>query len=232
MSPETMLTIDELDKLPDISGVALYKAEVQHISLLSEAEEAYTAEAARQGDTEARDVLIHQCLRFVLSKAQVVYRDFQPAHTSVMDLIGQAHVTLLETMPNALASTDPVRYLMSVAAKEMKRTCLYDDPLIARKRGLPLTRQHPVTVHTDMDQLPTPEPLPITPSEQLQEAVMGLSEKKRLVLIAAYGLFGQARKPRQEIADELDMKKVTVDKYLYVAKRRLAEKLGGWPPVK
>lgn len=230
MSPDCMLTVDELDELEDISGVALYRAEVRNIPLLTEDQEMQAVDAARMGDTEACDLLVHQCLRFTMSKAGIIYRDFRPAHTDVMDLVGQAHLKMMEALPNALHSTDPVRYLMSVAALEMKRACIYDDPMIPRKRGVTYTRTHPTTVGMDMDLMPLEKP-PAAPANLisdvlLHDAVMSLSEKKRLVLVAVYGLFGASRKPRQEIADELEMYKVTVDKYVHAAKRKLAEKLG------
>jgi RNA polymerase sigma factor (sigma-70 family) len=221
-----MLTIDELDELPELSGQTLYKAEVQRIMLMNDAEEQAVANAARAGDQASEELLIHQCLRYVLVKARTTYADFRPAHTEVMDLVGIAHVSIMENLPNALASSNPMAYLLSVAAKEMRRACFYDDPLIPRTRRLPRSQQHPGTELTDMDALPIPESLPARPNEQLEAAVMDLSEKKRLVLIAVYGLFGQARKPRQEIAAELEMKPVTVDKYLYASKRKLAETLG------
>src|SRR5690349_881282 len=109
MPGEYMLTTDELDQLDDLSGRVLYEAEVQRIPYLTPDErDAYIAEA-RLGSQEARNQLITDCLHYTLYKAKATYQERRPAHSDVMDLVGHAHVKLLEALPTALAADKPMK---------------------------------------------------------------------------------------------------------------------------
>jgi hypothetical protein len=96
MAGEYMLTTDELDQLDDLSGAALYRAEVKRVPYLTHDEEVACIEAARSGNIDARNKLICDCLHYTFYKADVTYRYRQPAHSDVMDIVGRAHITLLE----------------------------------------------------------------------------------------------------------------------------------------
>ena len=104
MPGEYMLTTDELDQLDYLSGHVLYEAEVQRIPYLTPDErDAYIAEA-RLGSQEARNQLITDCLHYTLYKANVIYQEHRPPHSDMMDLVGHAHVKLLEAFPKALTA--------------------------------------------------------------------------------------------------------------------------------
>src|SRR5712692_5815964 len=111
--PGEMLTTDELEQLDDLSGSALYSVEVKRIPYLTRDEEAACIEAARTGSLQARNELICDCLYWTLLKATATYQERTPPHSDLMDLVGHAHVTLLEAFPKALAADKPVKYLMS-----------------------------------------------------------------------------------------------------------------------
>jgi hypothetical protein len=227
--PGEMLTTDELDQLGDLSGAALYRAEVKRIPFLTRAEEAAYIEAARTGSVQARNVLICDCLHYTLYKAGITYKERQPPHSDIMDLISHAHVTLLETFPKALAAEKPVKYLMSVAAIELRLYCTYDDPLIRRPRTQPFSSDHPRTVSLEETQL-----VAATASEHMAEveywlvydAVHELTEQRRDILIAVYGLFGQPKTSIEDIAALRQLKVATVKNYLWRAKTKLARQLG------
>ncbi len=224
-----MLTTDELDQMDDISGAALYSTEVKHIPYLTpEARDTYI-EAARTGDLAARNALITDCLHYTLYKAAVTYQERQPFHSDIMDLIGHAHVKLLEAVPKALEARTPVKYLLSVAANEMRLYCTNDDPLIKRPRSRPYDSDHPRTVGieaaADMAE-PITEPLPEPEYQLLFDAVHDLSEQRREIVTAMYGLFGESTASTAEVAAQLNMREGTVRSYLSRAKTALAEKLG------
>src|SRR5438046_2030010 len=127
--PSEMLTIDELDQMDDLSGSALLRAEVQRIRYLTPGERDNYIAAARSGNEEARSALLTDCLHFVLYKASVTYQERRPPHSDMMDLIGHAHIKLLEAFPKALTADAPMKYLLSIAAIEMRLYCTYDDPM-------------------------------------------------------------------------------------------------------
>ena len=228
MPPECMLTIEDLDQIEDISSAALYSAEVKRIPFLTAEEQAAATDNARSGDEAAAHQLLHNCLNWVMCQAGVTYRDYSPAHTEVMDLVGHANVKMVEALPNALAASNPVAYLMTVGAREMQRYVTYHDPLIERKRYRPGSGLHPATISldngdvADYEQSPAPD---IPERQEFAEALSQLSMRHQVVLTAAYGLRGETKRTSEDIALMLNLKKQTVDTYLKRAKRQLAAKL-------
>lgn len=185
MSRECTLTIDELDQLEDISGAALYRAEVQRLPYLTPAERDSYLDAARAGSIDARNELICDCLHYTLYKADVTYRQRSPPHSDMMDLVGHAHVALLEAFPKALTAATPMKYLLSIAALEMRLYCTYDDPLVQRPRSQPFSADHPRTVRIEPSALPT-VPIAKHTSEadywRLHEAIQTLTEQRREII--------------------------------------------------
>ncbi len=230
MPGEYMLTTDELDQLNDISGAALYSAEVKRIPYLTSDETAACIEAARAGSVQARNELICDCLHYTLYKADVTYRDRHPPHSDVMDVLGQAHVTLVEAFPRAMMAEKPIKYLLSMAALEMRLYCTYDDTLIRRPRTRPFSADHPYTV--SIEAVGVPEAAEVAeqrPNEEYQlvyDAVQQLTEQRREIITAVYGLFGHAVTSIEEIAEQRQLKRATVKNYLWRAKTTLARKLG------
>src|SRR5438067_13593371 len=154
MSPETLPTLDELKRMDDLSGSTLLSAEVKRITLLAREEQPAYIEAAQVGDTDATHALILNCLNWTMTKAASIYRDREPAHSDLMDLVGHGHLKMLEALPKALHANDPTRYLMSVSALEMRLYCTYDDPLVRRSRWRPKSDNHPTTVSLEAGTMP------------------------------------------------------------------------------
>ena len=226
--PERMLTIDELSQMTDISGPALYRAEVRRIPIIPRDEQPAYIEAARNSEEAAGHELILNCLNWTMSRAAAICRDRPPEHSDMMDLVGQANVKMVETMPNALAAKDPVAYLMSVSAWEMQRYRMYHDPLIKRPKDKPPDTPHPGTVSLDTIETPASQeiPPPDIPEYKIVHKALGqLGKRQRIVLMAAYGLNGGTRQRNEDIAAMLHMSKQTVEVYLWRAKKRLAAKL-------
>src|SRR6266567_4893900 len=226
MSPEYMLTTDELDQLDALSGAALYRAEVKRIPYLTPDEEAAYIEAARTSSIDARNKLICDYLHYTLYKAEVTYRDRHPLHSDVMDVVGHAHVTLLEAFPRAMMAEKPIKYLLSMAAVEMRLYCTYDDPLIPRPRTRPLSRGHPQLVSIEAAREPVAaegeEHIPNDEYQLVYDAVQQLTEQRREMITAVYGLFGHSVTSIEEIAAERQLKVATAKNYLWRAKTALA----------
>src|SRR5205085_4103049 len=127
--------------------------------------------------------LITDCLHYTLYKADVTYRDRTPPHSDMMDLIGHAHVTLLEAFPKALKAEKPIKYLLSMAAVAMRLYCTYDDPLIRRPRTKPFSVDHPHTVSIEAAGEPevaeVEEQIPNEEYQLVYDAVQQLTEQRR-----------------------------------------------------
>src|SRR3954452_11776985 len=89
-----------------------------------------------------------------MTNAASIYQEREPAHSDLMDLVGHAHLKMLEALPKALRANDPMRYLMSVSALEMRLYCSYDDPLVKRSRWRPKSDNHPITVSIEQGTTP------------------------------------------------------------------------------
>lgn len=229
MAHETLPTIDDLNRMDDLSGAALYRAEVQRIPYLTREQQADYVGAAQAADTVATHALILNCLNWTMRRARAIYRDREPEHTDVMDLVGTANMRMLEAVPHALTADDPVSYLMTVASNAMRWQVTYRDPLVTRQRDQPLTREHPTTVSLEDWDMPVAEAEPSTGERQfVYEALATLSTRHQIVLEAAYGLHGGQAMKNEDIALMLNVSKGTVEKYLWRAKRRLAAKLGSY----
>src|SRR5581483_1511870 len=237
MADEHMLTVEELNLMDDISGPALYRAEVRRIPHLTREEQEHYAVAARAGDSEARNGLVTNCLNWVMHKAYELYRDRAPSHSDLMDLIGHANVKMLEAIPQALSSRDPVAYLMSVGIREMRWYCTYNDPMIYRPRrdkvGTPPVGSLDADVTgrslTDKGMLlvsdEEKERLNESAFKVVYDAIGQLSEQKRSIVMAYYGLSGQVTRQQHEIAQELGISTSMVGWHLAQLKRQLARSL-------
>lgn len=176
-----------------------------------------------------------------MTKAASIFEEREPAHSDLMDLVGHANVKLCEALDNALTSSSPVKYLMSVAALEMKFYCIYHDQLVMRSRNRPVSGTHPVTVSIEQGSAaplqtiagPDVQLTSGETSEGLQEAeyqivhdaIRSLSDRRREVITAAFGLFDQPALHAADIAVMLNIPKRSVENYLCRAKRQLAAKL-------
>jgi len=235
MSHDTLPTIAELDQMDDLSGSALYSAEVKRIPFIPREEQAVYVEAARMGDETAQQRLLMNCLNWTMTKAASVYRDREPAHSDLIDLVSHAHLKMLEALPKAVHADDPMRYLMSVSALEMRLYCTYEDPLVKRPRWRLKDNNHPTTVSLEAGTNPPVETIAVTDEREridaleyqlVQDALADLAERRRQVLTAAYGLFDHPAMHIAEIALMLNVPKKVVENDLYRGKRALAAKLG------
>ena len=241
MQHERMLSTDELDLMSDISGPALYNAEVSRIPFLTAEEQTRSAGEARLGKTEAQHELLLNCLNWTRTKAAAIYLEYAPAHADIMDLVGQANVEMVEALPKAVQTDNPVGYLMGVGVLAMKRYCLYNDPLVKRPRHKPARYAPTTTVSMEEHAWPlvqtmaAPDVCLVSDEERerqteaayrvVYDALGDLSQKRRELLIAYYGLCGQPARKEADIAKERRMHKRAVESSLRRAKVSLATKL-------
>jgi RNA polymerase sigma factor (sigma-70 family) len=231
--PLTMLTLDELKDMKDISGVTLYNAETKRVPLLTPQEQQALLEEARQGSMEARNRLIMSCLGLTISFAKHRMWERKPNHSDIADFIGVANVSMLEKFPKALEQKEPIRYLMKEVLYDLKKYGLYDDPMIQRPRQLKLDPNHPESISFEAHERNLTDTLPAQDmavkeepcNQALHEAVMQLTPVRRTAIMGMYGLYGNPQEKAKEIAKSRGVS----DKSVYLAelsaRRELAKKL-------
>ncbi len=223
MSHETMPTIDELNRMPDITASEQYSAEVRRIEFLTREQQAEYVVAAQTGSEDTPHALIVNCLDWTLSKAAYTWLNEEPGHTDVLDLAQHANLKMLEALPRALTCDNPMSYLLSVAAHEMLLYCIYEDHLVRRPNHPVKTKRFPETVSLEADSYPllartsgpdcsleSPEARERLNSPEyriVEEALRGMSWRQRQILTCVYGLFGN---PAMRVADVALMLNVPV----------------------
>lgn len=233
-----MPTIQELDLIKDLSGPTLYSAEVRRLPFLAPGEEARHVAEAQRGNDESRKILVSRCLPWLMAKATAIYVEYRPAHSDLIDLVGQANVDIVAALPLALQATNPIRYLMSVGAKAMRRYCFYNDPMIRRPRRPDDDYRHPMTESMEqtgrqLAEYPAAPNIYLTPEaveerkireqdELVYRALQQLSPRYRDMLITHFGLYGQPAKRAGDIAEELHMQKKAVEHVIARAKIKVA----------
>ncbi len=241
MSHETLLTIDELNRMDDITAAEQYSAEVRRIEFLTREQQAAYVTAAQAGNEDARHALIVNCLNWTLSKAAYTWLNEEPGHTDVLDLAQHANLKMLEALPRALTCENPTSYLLSVAAHEMRLYCIYEDHLVRRPNHPVKTKQFPETVSLEADSysllactpgpdcsLESPEAKECldSPEYKIVEAAMrDMSWRRRQVLSCVYGLFGNPAMRVADVALMLNVPVKIVENELYRGKKCLAKKL-------
>src|SRR5260370_40424095 len=85
---QTMLTLEELSRMNDLSGSSLYSAELKRLPLLTRAEQQPLIARASTGDQAAKDMLVIHCLNWTIGRAAGLYKDRKPKHLDLMDLVG------------------------------------------------------------------------------------------------------------------------------------------------
>ncbi len=232
--PLTMLTLDELKEIQDLSGLTLYKAETKRVPLLTPEEQHALLEEARQGSVEARNRVIMSCLALTIRMAEYKLYERKLKHSDIADLLGVANIKLLEQFPKALEKEDPLEYLMNEVMYAMKHYGIYQDPMIQRSRQVRLDPNHPVSVSFEAHKnnlattLPAPD-LQLGREEpqdpQLHEAIQQLTPIRRMAITRKYGLYGHPEEPVRDIARAEGVSKRSIDSAQLNARRALAKKL-------
>ena len=245
---QTMLTLEELNRMSDLSGSRLYSAELKRLPLLSREEQQPLIAKARDGDKTAKDALVIHCLHWSIRRAARLYRQQQPEHLDLMDLVGTANVEIMEKFERALEKDDPVKFLLASCAYEMESHVGNRDELISRPRydREKMRRLDPVpstTVSLDVPPREGQHPLIETiaveykePQEiverreqrkyaMLHQAVRELRPTLRHSIIESFGLFGQAARTNHELAAAYHITKRGVNDRNLRAGKILAERL-------
>ncbi len=243
-------TINAVARSGDFSACALYHAEVERLARFSREEQEALVARARQGQAEARQLLLLNCLRWTLLCARRIYHERRPLHVDMLDLAAEANVKMVEKVDKALSASDPVAYLMTIAANEIRVCCTYRAPLIQRPAWfsrqdlaacalfLPPVERLDESYHTaghSEQPLIAPALDLVTQAQQdcrdqtrfapLYHALEHLSPTQRATTIRLYGLGGQPAETPHELAASWRLRPWSVGRYARQARRRLAQLL-------
>jgi len=232
--PLTMLSVDELKDLRDLSGLTLYKAETKNIPPLTSKEEQALLDEARQGSVEARNRLLLNCIAFSIRIAEFKMRERRMRHSDITDLLGEANIHMLEKFPKALEQDDPLYYLMGEVMYTMKHYMIYKDPMIQRSRQVKLDPHHPITETgeaANYEKLLAPD-LRLVAEEkaqypELHTAIAQLIPNRRNAIVRRFGLYGHPEESVREIAKSEGRTPRSIDSAVFNGRRSLAKTLSG-----
>lgn len=207
-----------------LSSVEQYLLELAGLPVLSRDEEANLVRRARQGDKQAREALLHGCLRYVASITSRYSCYLE--HEEYLDLVSIGNLAIVERLDKALSVENPVAYLYGVAKLAIRSYCYTHSQLITQVRGRPM-------VWTDSldaplcdrkgclaDTLVAQEQLPQqerSDFDRLYKAIIALTPKQRYVIQRFYGLDGDAPESMASISRRLSPinPKVTIARNRY-----------------
>jgi hypothetical protein len=201
--PLTMLTLEELKEIKDISGLTLYSAETNPVPLLTKEEEKILLDEAQRGSIEARNRIIMNCFTFTIWFAHHRMQERKLKHSDITDLIGAANVKMLEQFPKALEQENPIRYLLKEVMYEMKKYSINDDPMIQLHRSRKLDPHPPTSVSFKAHQRNLPDTFPAPDmkvsteepfNSALHEAINQLTPLRRTAIIRKYGYMAIPKK--------------------------------------
>ncbi len=198
---------------------------------LSASEEKEYLERCKEGDQEARDVLIVRNLRLV---AHVV-KKYQAGEHDMDDLISVGTIGLIKAINTF--KMDKGSRLGTYAAK-----CIENEILMLFRSNKKFSREvslyEPIGVDKDGESVNLVDVIEMENREvledmilsqdiaELYEAVAGcLKEQERHVVEMRYGLYGKKPRTQREIADELGISRSYVSRIEKKALSRLRQKL-------
>ncbi len=182
-----------------LTSVEQYRSDVSQFPRLTRSQEAALVCRARQGDKQAKDELVHICLRYVSLVASRYTCYVQ--HEEYLDLVSVGNLAIVECLEKALTAENPVAYLYGVAKLAIRSYCYKHSQLITQVRGKQFvwvdSLEAPIgnSQQCLADQLVAPaqeaqqQPADFT---ALYEAISTLTPKQREVVLRHFGLDGDA----------------------------------------
>ena len=182
----------------------------------------------------ARNRVLMSCLSLTIRMAEYKMSERRMRHSDLTDLLGTAHISMLEKFPKALAHEDPIHYLMTEMMYDMKHYMLYNDPMIQRSRQVPFDPAHPLTISGQAEhyerlsapalRLVTEEPATYP---ELHAAIAKLTPLRRNALTRRFGLDGHPAESVREIATSEGRTPRSIDSAVLNGRRSLAKTLSG-----
>ena len=119
-----------------LTSVEQYLSEIASLPVLTRDEEADLVCRARLGDEQAKEALLHSCLRYVASVTSRYSCYLE--HEEYLDLVSIGNLAIVECLDKALTVDNPVAYLYGVAKLAIRSYCYTHSQLITQVRGRPM----------------------------------------------------------------------------------------------
>jgi RNA polymerase sigma factor (sigma-70 family) len=245
---ERIKIMQELDKeLLQIAptSYALFRHDVIHqpkVNLWPKEQLDELVQKAREGDQEARDLLILSCLSFVFYRGWRYKDDI--FHDDPMDLVSIGSLALVESLEKALYADNPIKYLISQAAYAIQHYVFHESPMIRRDKHrnvvTPVASLDQELGHTDLTYLDVIGILQevdlFSKAEEeeetddllyapLYQAIDRLTKKQRTVVMRHFGL-DSAPETLADIGRSLSIRPESAWKLWRLAQKRLRKFLG------
>lgn len=207
-----------------LTSVEQYLSELASLPVLSRDDEAELVRRARLGDEQAKEALLHNCLRYIASVTSRYSCYLE--HEEYLDLVSIGNLAIVERLEKALTVENPVAYLYGVAKLAIRSYCYTHSQLITQVRGRPM-------VWTDSldaplcngkgclaDTLVAPKQAPKREQSEfakLYAVIDTLTPKQQYVILRFYGLDGDAPESMASISRRLSTSnpKVTLARNRY-----------------
>ncbi len=170
-----------------LNGWEQYRSTIQEHALLSDDEMRLLAVQAKSGDAEAKELLIKQCMCYVLYDS-AKYTQFAYNYDEHMELIGAGNAKVAAVLDVALTKRDPMPYIRAAI-----RNALIDQSVFYRK----FVKWNVSLEASDLaDRLAaeTQQPQQVDDAKMrtVSEALDALTKKQRYVVMRHFGLDGDA----------------------------------------
>jgi RNA polymerase sigma factor (sigma-70 family) len=227
---------------PLLTSREQYISELKRFPLLSKEEQRTLEECVRQGNEEARERLIIECMHFVEHTASLYARTYL-RYDEYLDLVQVGNLALLEHVHKILSPGKSIGYLCAIARRIMRYYCLYRSQLITLPMGEALPKERPtiisiqelISLHDEtwmqlnhlITEMGGELPEDVNTHKSLQQALEILSEKEREVVVRHHGLDGGVAETLVDIGKQLPVKPGSNAAYVryYRALKRLRTQL-------
>jgi RNA polymerase sigma factor (sigma-70 family) len=240
---------EELLRLLPLDAVALYARDLQQYHDLPMPRKLELEQLVRQGDEQAKHEIIESALRYTAHVAAFYYSAYGHFlhHDSYLDLVQIANLAMLESFERALKADSINGYLRGTVKRVIRHYCLYRSGMIRvptheewiakapRVESLDAmigdtewTYHDVVAAFSEVeqeDQGRTASRFPKVLGDCLHQAIAGLTEKQREVVMRHYGLDQQVPEPLYAISKRLGLPSNGAWARLRLALKHLRRKL-------
>ena len=194
-------------------------ASYRDINTYSQEEQKRLIHLARQGEKSAREAILTGLLPAVCRDARRYGSSYMTKETVIeySELVEIGNLALVEKFDVALATEEPISYLIACAQYEMRSYCLYDASVVPIPHGSVyyLNRPQVMSIDTPINEekgdrlwseclaMPESSQQETEDYEPLYSAFELLTEKQKNVIFRLYGLCGNAPEGLRELGRAL-----------------------------
>ena len=194
------MTIQE----PILTNQQQYRRDLARYPRLSAEEQRLLEERAREGDAQARERIVFECMHFVQRVASLYTRTYMRSD-DYLDLIQVGNLSLLEHVDKTFDTGKNTAYLCAIARREMRYELAYRSSIIMFPMNAAVPREQPKFLSIEelreaddetwrrvdemISQMERPE-VTSTLYGPLQEALATLTPGTREVVVRHHGIDG------------------------------------------